>query len=322
MDESAWKKIQKLRQSYLNANGDLPDYWQDDELLKAYDETLAMRIRWKWRAVLDALPLPLTDLPNIIVDWGCGTGGATREVLSQASQPEHFKKVIFMDRSSRAVKFATRKTSEEFPFIKYGIKVDDEPFLLLISHVFSELPEAELKKLLPLLHKASALIWVESGRPLESRRLSALREGLRSTHSFLAPCPHQGLCGMLVPEQLENWCHFKAPVPKEVHHSAFWRECSKQLGFDLRSLPVAYLFAVHHPLKTDNDGDHVRVLAGSRKLKGYTRYHGCKTSGVFEAEFMKRYSKQIYESLAEPGLHSIYRAKDLSPKEPDDANSL
>ncbi len=311
MDHSSWKRIQKLRQSYLDAKAYLPDYWQDDELLMAYDETLAQRIRWKWRAVIEALPVELTALPQTVVDWGCGTGGASRELLSFA--PDHFKKVIPLDRSARAVKFASKKIKDEYPQLTIETKLPSpsEPFLLLVSHVFSELPEEELKKILPLLKRASHLIWVESGRPQESRRLSGLREELRESHEFLAPCPHQTICGMLKEGQEENWCHFKAPVPKEVHHSAFWREASKQLGFDLRSLPVAYLFAAHKPQGERGD-DKVRILAGSRQFKGYTRFHACHSSGIILAEYMKRRSKKIYEALAEPNLDSLYEFHEVT----------
>lgn len=314
MDNSSWKRIQKLRQSYLDAKAYLPDYWQDDELLLAYDETLAQRIRWKWRAVIEALPTKITELPKTLVDWGCGSGGASREVL--ALFPDHFTHIVLLDRSNRAVKFSASKVKDEHPGITIQNKVPagNEPFLLLVSHVLSELPEEELKKLLPLLRKASHLLWVESGRPQESRKLSALREELRETHLFLAPCPHQEICGMLKAGEEENWCHFKAPVPKEVHHSAFWREASKQLGFDLRSLPVAYLFAQRKPLALpSNEG--VRILGGSRQFKGYTRFHACHISGIVQADFMKRKSKKIYEALAEPGLDSLYEHRELFSSE-------
>ncbi|RZA13870.1 MAG: hypothetical protein EOP10_29030 [Proteobacteria bacterium] len=285
--------------------------------MSAYDETLAQRIRWKWRAVLDALPVSLGELPTTIIDWGCGTGGASRELLARDENQNHFKKVLPLDRSTRAVQFASRKIQAEFPTVERLTREGTEPFILLISHVFSELPPEELQKLLPLLKRARYVLWVESGRRMESRRLSALREDLRVTHEFLAPCPHQGVCGMLAPDQEENWCHFKAPVPKDVHHSAFWRECSKQLGFDLRSLPVAYLFAGQKRESTLPD-DQVRVLAGSRQFKGYTRYHGCHKSGVYVAEFMKRHSKSLYESLAEPELDSLYSREQLLLKETSD----
>jgi SAM-dependent methyltransferase len=319
MDNSSWKRIQKLRQSYLDAKGFLPDYWQDDELLLAYDETLAQRIRWKWRAVIDVLPLPVEAFPKTLVDWGCGTGGASREFLSM--HPAHFERLILLDRSSRAVSFAARKVKSEHAKIVVDTKLSDvdEGFTLLISHVLSELPDEELRKLMPLVEAASVVLWVEAGRPQESRRLSTIRSQLMASHHFLAPCPHQDICGMLREGQEENWCHFKAPVPKEVHHSAFWRECAKQLGVDLRSLPVAYLFAQR--LKVDSprsDADELRILAGSRQYKGYTRFNACHRSGIIQAEFMKRHSKKIYEALAEPGLESKYETGELLLKDSAD----
>ncbi len=306
MDNLSWKRIQKLRQSYLNARAFLPDYWEDDELLLAYDETLAERIRWKLRAVIAVLPTPQSELPTTLIDWGCGTGGASREML--ACFPDHFKKIILLDRSPRAVAFASRKIKEVYPqlTVEGKMPLGPEPHLLLISHVLSELPDEEVKKLRSLVAKAPYLLWVESGRPQESRKLSLLREDLRRSHQVLAPCPHQQRCGMLHDGQEENWCHFKAPVPSEAHLSAFWRECSQQLGFDLRSLPVAYLFARLGKDLAPIDEDRLRILAGSRQFKGYTRFHACHVTGVIQADYRKRASKNIYKALADPGLDSIY----------------
>ncbi|RZA25806.1 MAG: hypothetical protein EOP10_05745 [Proteobacteria bacterium] len=306
----AFSRIHKLRQSYLNAQGYLPDYWADDELLTAYDETLAQRIRWKWRAVWGALPETST-LPRTLVDLGCGTGAASREVLSLAQ--ENFDRVVLLDRSARAVQFASRKIHQEFPQIKVETKIPKEPYLLLVSHVFSELPDEGLRDFLSLLIEADSILWVEPGRHQESRRLSRLRETLRATHTFLAPCPHQSLCGMLKDGEEENWCHFRAPVPREVHHSAYWREVSKQLGIDLRSLPVAYLYARKLPNLALDAGDTVQVLAGSRTFKGYVRFHGCHESKVFRQDFMKRHSKTLFEELSEPDLTTrLSLRKDLS----------
>jgi hypothetical protein len=119
---------------------------------------------------------------------------------------------------------------------------------------------------------------------------------------------------MLREGQEENWCHFKAPVPKEVHHSAFWRECAKQLGVDLRSLPVAYLFAKRMAPQAETI-DELRILAGSRQYKGYTRFNACHQSGIIQGEYMKRKSKKIYEALAEPGLDSKYETIELLAKD-------
>lgn len=305
----AWKRLQKLRQSYLAAKGFLPDYWADEELLQAYDETLAQRIRWKWRAVWEALPA--TDLPRIIVDLACGSGAASREVLSLDS--DRFDAVVPLDRSRRAVEFAGARIRAEFPLVRVLQEIPaGEKYLLLVSHVFSELPEEGLEAFRPLLKGAEAIVWVESGRHQESRRLVSLRESLRSTHHFLAPCPHQGICGMLREGQEENWCHFRAPVPKEVHHSAFWREAAKQLGIDLRALPVAYIFAQRG---SGVDTDQVQILAGSREFKGFVRYHGCHREKVFSADFMKRYSKVIFDELSSPDVSQRFSLAELRKEE-------
>ncbi len=308
----AWKRLQKLRQSYLTAQGFLADYWSDDELLEAYDETLAQRIRWKWRAVWEALPQ--VALPETLVDLACGTGAASREILLQS--PGRFKKVVLLDRSTRAVRFAADKIRTEFPYVKVETQLaQGESYFLLVSHVFSELPEDAMGTFRVYLSNAEAFLWLESGRHQESRRLSRLREDMKPSHQILAPCPHQALCGMLKEGQEANWCHFRAEVPREVHQSAFWREASKQLGIDLRALPVAYLFGKSGITQRKDEPSKAQILAGSKSYKGYVRYHACHESQVFVADFMKRHSKEIYASLEEPAIDLRYSLSDLGKED-------
>lgn len=306
MDKSLWKRLQNLRQAYLKADGYLADYWQDEQLLDAYDKSLGQRIQWKWDAVLATIP---ERKVNRLVDWGCGSGGATRAVLRHWDCSE----VALLDRSAKARAFAARKVREEHPKVRVAHEMNDGPFTLIVSHVLSELPEAEVDKLVDLARRAEAVLWVEAGRPQESRKLSVIREKLRSTQRILAPCPHNSLCGMLRPGQEENWCHFTAKVPAEAYQSAYWRECSKELGFDLRSLPVSYLYT--EAGESGSESRDVRVLAGSRQYKGYTRFSACAENGISVHDFMKRNDKKLYERLAEPGLDLLLPDSILLAKE-------
>lgn len=309
MDKALWKRLQNLRQAYLKADGYLADYWQDEQLLDAYDKSLGQRIQWKWDAVLETLPPRKIDR---LVDWGCGSGGATRAVLRHWECSE----VLLLDRSAKARAFAAKKVREEHPKVRVVTEMDDKPFALLVSHVLSELPEGEVEKVLDLARRAQVVLWVEAGRRQESRKLSAIREKLRPLQRVLAPCPHSSLCGMLREGQEENWCHFMAKAPSAVYQSAFWRDCSKELGFDLRSLPVSYLYTEADA--ESSAGSDMRVLAGSRQYKGYTRFSACMEQGIMQSDFMKRTDKKLYERLADPGLDLLLPESLLTKKDETD----
>ena len=60
------------------------DYWDSPVTVAAYDRSFAQRIGWKWTAVMEELSARGWTLPqNIsrIVDWGCGSGIASRIFL-------------------------------------------------------------------------------------------------------------------------------------------------------------------------------------------------------------------------------------------------
>lgn len=334
MDSIDWSQLQALRQAYLGAQGFLPDYWQNESLLEAYEQTLAQRIAWKWEAVLAVVrarlgaAAPQLPIPALL-DWGCGTGMASRSLLASGlATPQ---KLYLYDRSARAVSYARRQLTRDFPqlLLENGLPGPHEEFALLVSHVLSELPEAARAELLALAQRASWVFWVEAGRPQESRLLSQLRSELARDKVILAPCPHQGPCGMLAADQGENWCHFFAPVPQFVFRSAAWRSYSQQLGIDLRSLPVSFLVAAaptalpaalpSEAESVDGDSDMVRIVGRSRSHKAYSRWIGCHASGVLTGSYLKRRSREIYKNLQDPGLAmSVPRSELLSEKEDKD----
>lgn len=302
-----WDLIQKMRQGFLDTDGHLPDYWHDERWLSAYDQTLAQRIRWKWQAVLEALAPRWPELHGVstIVDWGCGTGIATRSFLSSSGITR--PKVFLYDRSNGAMRFAAREIQKECPAadveLLKKIQIPSESFVLLVSHVLSELDDKSFEELKKLAASAALVLWVEPGRKLESRRLSQVREGLLESHHILGPCRHEKACGALQPGRENDWCHFFAPVPREVHQSAFWREFSKRMKVDLRSLPVAWL-AVARMQNDRGRGeprpDETLILSRPRVFKGYCRWLGCTASGLQSGDFQKKHDKSIFEALSEP----------------------
>jgi hypothetical protein len=301
-----WDLIQKMRQGFLDTDGHLPDYWHDERWLSAYDQTLAQRIRWKWQAVLETLAprWPETHGISTIVDWGCGTGIATRSFLGGAVIPK--PRVFLFDRSSGAMRFAAREIQKECPLAEVEllkkVQIPDGAFVLLVSHVLSELDDKSFEELKKLAAAATLVVWVEPGRHLESRRLSQVREGLLASHQILGPCRHHKTCGALQPGRENDWCHFFAPVPREVHQSAFWREFSKRMKVDLRSLPVSWLAVMRTQNEMDvgPQPDQTLILSRPRVFKGYCRWLGCTPAGLQSGDFQKKHDKYIFEALNEP----------------------
>jgi SAM-dependent methyltransferase len=306
-----WDLIQKMRQGFLDTDGHLPDYWHDERWLSAYDQTLAQRIRWKWQAVLEALGSRWAQLTGVtrIVDWGCGTGMATRSFLATGVIPS--PKVSLFDRSSGAMRFAAQAIQRECPAAEIEpmkkVQLPDEPFVLLVSHVLSELDERTFDDLKKLAAAAALVLWVEPGRSLESRRLSLVRDGLLSTHHILGPCHHEKACGALQAGRENDWCHFFAPVPREVHQSAFWREFSRRMKVDLRSLPVSWLALVRlqHYTGFKELQDEAVIISRPRVFKGYCRWLACTSAGLCSGDFQKKHDKKIFEALSEPEFITV-----------------
>ena len=76
----------------------MADYWSCDEDLVAYD------------AVFDELEARF-DAAATILDFGCGTGIATRRFLRRAGVTP--ARVLLHDRSARAMGFAAQRVAEQ-----------------------------------------------------------------------------------------------------------------------------------------------------------------------------------------------------------------
>src|SRR5690606_20418073 len=98
-----------------------------------------------------------------VVDWGCGSGVAVRRAA--AAWPElAAREFVLVDRSPRAVQFATTRLKELAPNAKVvsgDVNALPAPGLLLISHVITELDGKALARLVELARRAERVIWVE-----------------------------------------------------------------------------------------------------------------------------------------------------------------
>ena len=201
---SDWQRLRDLRQRFLNDASE--NYWKERRDLELYDQVYAERIGWKWHAVLENLSLAgWQPHSKSIIDWGCGTGVASRTVAAWSG----IQKVSLVDQSSLALTFTQQKLAEQKINATFFEKEKPcEPStLMLISHVVSELTEKELFELANKAAAADEVIWVEPGSHELSRRLSSLREiFIQAGHHIIAPCVHQHPCPML---DSNDRLHFK-----------------------------------------------------------------------------------------------------------------
>ena len=313
MPQIDWQLIQNMRQGFLDTQGEISNYWHDEAWLEAYELTLAQRILWKWQAVLAELGagLPIIRDIDTVIDWGCGTGIASRAFF--AAYPDSKAECQLYDRSHVAMQFAAKKLAAASPGRKIAlvkhVEVPRKPFVLLVSHVLSELDEKTFVEVQQLAKQASAVLWVEPGRRLESRRLSLVQGELRQSQQILGPCPHQARCGVLQEGRQADWCHFFAPIPSDVYQSAFWREFSQRMKIDLRSLPVAFLItcvAECLPSPINVDSDRSIIIGRTRKAKGYCQFMSCNAEGLAERRFQQKWDKAMFKILVENQFMSVF----------------
>ncbi|MGA2139390.1 MAG: small ribosomal subunit Rsm22 family protein [Verrucomicrobiia bacterium] len=292
-----WKALERLRGAFLDDTAGVQDYWRSERDLESYDQTFGQRIRWKWDYVLKELKgrgwLPPR---GEVVDWGCGSGVATRAFL------EHFafdsaSRFVFWDRSLLAMRYAARTARDVIASLDVWLdKPPDRAFgTLLLSHVLTELSADQVDALVALAAHATAVIWVEPGTYETSRRLIALRERLRGPFQVVSPCTHQAACGMLTPENERHWCHHFAPSPPEVFMDGNWARFARLAGVDLRSLPLSFVVLDKRPQEPRVNA--VRVIGRPRVYKAHALLLGCDSPGVREYRVTKREQPDAFRRL-------------------------
>jgi SAM-dependent methyltransferase len=304
--ELDWETLEELRASYLDGSAGAVDYWTSDSLLRGYDATFARRIAWKWQWVLRELDrLQWSPPSGTVVDYGCGTGVAAREVLAHY-RGNGLDSVALHDRSPRALRFAAEAVRREFPDVTVTTQLPESAGLMLVSHVLPELDEAGIGLLLATVEKAQAVIIVEPGTRDASRRLIALREKLVSQMQPVAPCVHAAQCGLLTPENERHWCHFFVTPPNIVFTDPGWVQFGKVMGIDLRSLPLSFLVMDRRAPAPLPSGS-VRVLGKPRMYKAYALLQGCDASGVAEKRLTIRTDTAFFKATAKHRTPTLQR---------------
>ena len=293
--------LARLREGFLKGSAGASDYWRGEEVLSLYERTFAQRIGWKWDAVLGELTLRRWTPPaEHLVDWGCGTGIASRRVLEH--WPGLFKSVSLSDRSPQARVFARERLLESAPGPTVRALAPDDTdcdgAVVLVSHVLSELNGEQLRKALIQWKRAAALIWVESATHDNARRLvSEAREPLLSSGwKAVAPCTHWGRCPLLLPENERHWCHHFARVPSGVHQDQAWREISQRLNLDLRVLPYSFL-VLENGGRLEPEAGCSRVIGTPREFKGHLKVLACDSGGVRDWVLQKRDAPELFKEL-------------------------
>ncbi|NBT58039.1 methyltransferase [bacterium] len=303
-----WTLLENLRNQFISESFSSGSYWTNREILEQYDHTFAQRIGWKWRSVLHELSEQngTQNLePMSLIDWGCGTGIASREFLDCVGS-QSIKELVLLDKSPLAVQFATELISKKHPTLK--VETSLSPLkkgksILLISHVLNELSPSYEKELVSLIQKMDLVIWIEPGTPSLSRKLIERREDLRKYFRVLAPCPHQESCGLLKSKSTPHWCHFFATVPATIFRDSFWSEFSKRLKIDLRALPTSFfILAKPDLLPTASPKDRKRLLGRPRHYKGYSLALVCSQCGVQEEKLLKKRDVEIIDLISKNSL--------------------
>ena len=314
-----WAALDRLRGIFLRGEAVAGPYWRHRADLTAYDATYGERIGWKWDAVLAELSRrgwhPSVSAINgqsrrpAILDWGCGSGIAGRRVAAWLGA-ERVAELRCWDHSEPAVQFAVERAQAIFPGLPTGAWRDEgQPIdLLVLSHVLNELPPAAQTELKGLIARATAVIWVEPGTHAVARALQQWRDALRPTFHAVAPCAHDGPCGLLAAGNERHWCHHFAAPPPTIFADGDWTKFGQRAGIDLRSLPYAFVALEREPVSAPLlPPDAARIIGRPEHFKGFARLLSCSAAGVEELELQKRADPALFKHLERESPARLYR---------------
>lgn len=302
-EELDWKILERLRGGFIGGAAAEGPYWRSEADLAHYDFTFARRIGWKWDAVLRELEMrSWSPRGGTLLDWACGSGIAGRKVLA-AYGAERFDSLLLWDHSPLAVSYSEEAVRKAHPSLNVcsatpGFLASAAPIgLLVVSHVLNELPQDSLAELRRLILRSQAVLWVEAGTHEVSRGLQTVRDALREEFAVIAPCTHQGPCGLLAGGNERHWCHFFAPPPSEIYGDPNWVRFGQRAGIDLRSLPYAFLALEKKSSGGGSAEGFSRVIGRPEFFKPYARLLNCDATGIAELEIPKRAAAALYKEL-------------------------
>ena len=309
--ELDWPALDRLREGFLHGGAAQGPYWKTTSALASYDLTYGERIGWKWDQVLRELRMKnWSPQSRTIMDWGCGSGIASRRVISFFAA-ENFDSLLLWDHEPVATQYAESIARRDYPNLEVsgatpGFLNGDSPVgLLIISHVLNELSAEALESLRNLIARAESVIWVEPGTSEVSRSLSHIRDTLLDPFSLVAPCTHQQSCPVLAEGNERDWCHFFAPPPSEIFSDPDWVKFGQRAGIDLRSLPYSFLVLDREQKTTDTSLS--RILGRTKQFKPYTRFLNCDQHGLEFVTLPKRGNPALYKQLDRNKSPLIYR---------------
>jgi ribosomal protein RSM22 (predicted rRNA methylase) len=204
------------------------------------------------------------------------------------------------------MRFASARLQGEHPelVVESGLEPRGPLGTVLVSHVITELSPPALAELVGVASRAAAVVWVESGTSLASHALIRIREALRDTLHPVAPCPQGETCGLVGATHERDWCHQFAVPPAEAFTSAHWARVSRELGIDLRSLPVSFL-VLDRRRPSPLPAGATRLLGRPRVLKGRASMLGCSAHGVREHRLLKRTAPDLFRAASRGEVPSL-----------------
>jgi hypothetical protein len=309
-DQLDWASLNKHRERFLEGRTSDGPYWESESDLASYDLTFGERIGWKWDAVIEELVVRGWRPPGgPIVDWGCGSGIASRRVIGHFGAAAA-ESLLLWDHSEAATGFAVAAAREKFPGIAASVASDEfmegtEPIgLLIVSHVLNELPPDALEEIRSLMARSRAVLWTEPGSRETSRALGRVRNSVLADFRVVAPCTHADSCPVLGPGNERHWCHFFAPPPPNIFADSNWVKFGQRAGIDLRSLPYSFI-ALDRGWPGEATGLS-RVIGRPEKFKPYLRLLNCDSGGLEEVEIMRRDDPALYKDMPKTRLPLVY----------------
>ncbi len=307
------KRLQRLREVFLESKGETQPYWRDLEDLDVYDSVFGARLGEKWRAVWEEI-LPGKTFPaiNHLVDFGCGSARASRETLK--SFP-NIKTIHLVDHSDFALSWSEACLQEKFPEVEVKksstLEGVDKNSWLLVSHVVNEMSVGEVEILKAQAKEFLGFVWVEPGTPQHSKQLVQLRENFfkeGKRKNILGPCPQGTRECPLANGKSDDWCHSFTQVQSDLHQDGEFNKAIKSLGIDNRSVPFSYLAVARN---IENSSPKImpsqgRVIGRPRVYKGFVKFLCCDGRlGLQELRFQKRESNEVFKAFKDDKIRYL-----------------